>query len=76
MPEELIQAALECEADTDPARSRYLVLDRRRQAIPDDEFEGLNWLGHRASADQLGELIADRRRKLEAVGERPDASDL
>ena len=76
VPEELIQAALECEADTDPARSRYLVLDRRRQAIPDDEFEGLNWLGHRASADQLGELIADRRRKLEAVGERPDADDL
>ena len=72
---ELIEAALECEADTDPATSRYLVLDRRRHAIPEDEFKELNWLGHRANADQLGDVIANRRRKLEAVGERPGTSD-
>jgi hypothetical protein len=72
---ELLEAALECEADTDPATSRYLVLDRRRQAIPEEEFNELNWLGHRANADQLGDVIADRRRKLEAVGERPGPSD-
>jgi hypothetical protein len=72
---ELIEAALECETDADPATSRYLVLDRRRQAIPEDEFKELNWLGHRANADQLGDVIADRRRKLEAVGERPGTSD-
>jgi hypothetical protein len=74
-PLELLEAALECEADTDPATGRYLVLDRRRQAIPEEEFNELNWLGHRANADQLGDVIADRRRKLEAVGVRPGRSD-
>lgn len=73
---ELIEAARECEADTDPATSRYLVLDRRGQRIPEEEFEELHWLGHRANADQLRNAIADRRRKLEAAGERPGKANL
>jgi hypothetical protein len=72
---ELIKAALECEGDTDRAMNRYLVLDRHRQAIPEDEFKELNWLGYRASVNQLGDAIADRRRKLEAAGERPGTAD-
>jgi hypothetical protein len=72
---ELVEAALDCEADTDPATSRYLLLDRRRQAMPEEEFNVLNLLGHRAEADELGEVIADRRRKLELAGERPGVSD-
>jgi glycosyltransferase involved in cell wall biosynthesis len=76
MPMELIEAARECEADTDPATSRYLVLDRRGQKIPEEEFNELHWMGHRANADQLCNAIADRRRKLEAVGERPGKADL
>jgi hypothetical protein len=73
---ELIEAARECEADTDPATSRYLVLDRRGQKIPEEEFSELHWMGHRANTDQLSNAIADRRRKLEAVGERPGRADL
>jgi hypothetical protein len=72
---ELVESAFDCEADTDPATSRFLLLDRRRQAIPEEEFNVLNRLGHRAEADELGEVIADRRRKVELVGERPGVSD-
>ena len=75
VPRELIAAALECESDTDPATSRYLVLDRQGQRIPEEEFTELNWLGHRATAEQLGDAIADRRRKLEAAGERLDPAN-
>jgi hypothetical protein len=75
VPLELIEVALECEADTEPATSRYLVLDRRGQRIPEDEFSELNWLGHRATTGQLGDAIADRRRKLEAAGVRPGTPD-
>jgi hypothetical protein len=75
VPLELIEAARDCEADTDPATSRYLVLDRRGQRIPEEEFTELNWLGHRATAEQLGDAIADRRRKLEAAGVRPGTAD-
>lgn len=72
---ELIKAALECEADTDRATTRYLVLDRRGQAIPEEEFKELSWLGYRATAEQLGDAIADRWRKLEAAGERRSMAD-
>ena len=75
LPIELIKAAVECEADTDPATSRYLVLDLRGQTIPEEEFYELNWMGHRATADQLSDAIADRWRKLEAAGERPGTAD-
>jgi glycosyltransferase involved in cell wall biosynthesis len=76
LPLELIEAAVECEADTDPARSRYLVLDLHRQKIPEEEFHELNWMGHRATTDQLSDAVADRRRKLEAAGVRPGTADL
>lgn len=75
VPLELIEAARECEADADPATSRYLVLDRLRQKIPEEEFTELNWLGLRATADQLGDAIADRRRKLEAAGVQTSPGD-
>ena len=75
LQKELVEAAIECEADTDPATGRYLVLDRRRQAVPQDEFNELNRLGHRAEADELTDVIADRRRKLEAGEEQPGTSD-
>jgi hypothetical protein len=75
LPIELIEAALECEADTDRAANRYLVLDRGGQVIPEDEFEELNWLGYRATPEQLGDAIADRRRKLDAAGVRPGMPD-
>jgi Glycosyl transferase family 2 len=64
---ELMEAAVECGADTDPASSRYLVLDRSTGTIPDDEFDQLNLLGYGTSPEQLRSLIADRRRKLEAL---------
>ena len=76
LPLELMEAAIECEPDTDSSTSRFLVIDRRRDKIPDEEFEELNWLGLRASVDQLADVIADRRRKLEAAGERPSTADL
>jgi hypothetical protein len=60
---ELIQAAIECGADTDPATSRYLVLDRE-DGIPEDEFEELVDLGYRANPGRLRAAIADRRLKL------------
>ncbi|HEY1237445.1 MAG TPA: glycosyltransferase [Solirubrobacterales bacterium] len=72
---ELVEAAVECEADTEPATSRYLILDRHRQAMPEDEFNELNLLGHRAEADELADVIADRRRKLEDGGEQSSTSD-
>jgi hypothetical protein len=76
LPIELMEAALECESDTDQSTTRFLVLDRRRDKIPDEEFEELNWLGLRASVDQFGDVIADRRRKLEAAGVRTSTADL
>jgi hypothetical protein len=75
VPLEMIKAVIECEGDTDPAKSRYLVVDRRGQAIPEEEFSDLNWMGHRANTDQLSNAIADRRRKLEVAGERPTTAD-
>ena len=76
VPLELIEAAVECEADIDPATSRYLVLDRHAQKIPEEEFYELNWMGHRATTDQLSDAVADRRRKLEAAGVQPGTADL
>jgi hypothetical protein len=72
---ELMEAALECGADTDPGTSRYLVLDRLTDEIPDEEFEELNWLGFRASPDRLRALIDDRRLELSRMGVRRSTSD-
>lgn len=60
---ELMQAAVECGVDTDPAAGRYLVLDRQ-DGIPGDEFEELIDLGYRANPGRLRAVIADRRLKL------------
>jgi hypothetical protein len=68
---ELMQAAIECGRDTDPAASRYLVLDRE-DGIPQDEFEELVDLGYRANPGRLRAVIADRRLKLTMM---PGAAD-
>jgi hypothetical protein len=70
-----MEAALECGADTDPATSRYLVLDRLTDEIPDEEFEEINWLGFRASPDRLRALIADRRLELSRMGVQLSTGD-
>jgi hypothetical protein len=67
---ELMQAAIECGADTDPAAGRYLLLDRGA-GIPEDEFDELVDLGYRATPDRLQAVIADRRRKLARLGLMP-----
>jgi Glycosyl transferase family 2 len=67
---ELMQAAIECGADTDPAAGRYLLLDRGA-GIPEDEFDELVDLGYRATPDRLQAVIADRRRKLGRLGLMP-----
>jgi hypothetical protein len=69
---ELMEAAVECGPDTDPAAGRYLLLDRE-DGIPQEEFEELNELGYGASADRLDSAIDDRRRKLERLGSGPSA---
>jgi hypothetical protein len=60
---ELMEAALECGADTDPASGRYLVLDRTA-GTTDSEFDELNSLGFGASAEQLQAAIAQRESEL------------
>jgi hypothetical protein len=71
---ELIEAAVECGSDTDPAVGRYLVLERN-DGISPEEFDQLNLLGYGASIDGLKAAIADRRRELERLGERPGGGD-
>jgi hypothetical protein len=67
---ELMEAALECGTDTDSATNRYLLLDRST-GIPDDEFDELNQLGYGATAEELRDVIADRRRQLGRLGRVP-----
>lgn len=71
---ELMQAAIECGADTDLGAGRYLVLDRGDR-IPDDEFEELVDLGYRANPGRLRAVIADRRLKLEQLDRVPGRVD-
>jgi hypothetical protein len=69
---ELMEAAVECGTDTDPATGRYLVLDRMA-GTTDEEFDQLNALGFGASSEQLQTAIAQRESELAHVGAQPEA---
>ena len=64
---DLLEAALACEADIDPAASRFLVIERGTPAISDAEFDELNTLGFGAPAERVRLAISDRRRKLDEL---------
>jgi Glycosyl transferase family 2 len=73
---ELMEAAIECGEDSDPASSRYLVLDRAAGTVTDEEFDQLNRLGYGASPQELRSLIGDRRLVLERLGQVRTRVDL
>ena len=64
---DLMEAAVACEADIDPAASRFLVIERGTGAITDAEFEALDKLGYYAPVERLKPVVEDRRRKLEEL---------
>jgi hypothetical protein len=68
---DLVEAAVACEADIDPAASRFLVIERGTGAITDAEFEALDKLGYYAPVERLSPVVEDRRRKLEELTSRP-----
>ncbi len=72
---ELMEAALECGRDTDPATGRYLILDRIA-GTTDEEFDELNALGFGAEPDRLRAAIIERERELARLDERAGAGDL
>ena len=68
---DLMEAAVACAADIDPA-GKSLSGDRARDgAITDAEFEGLNKLGYYAPVELLKPVVEDRRQKLEELISRP-----
>jgi Glycosyl transferase family 2 len=64
---DLIEAALACEADIDPAASRFLVIERGTPAITDAEFDELNTLGFGSPMERIRLAIADRRQRLDEL---------
>jgi Glycosyl transferase family 2 len=71
---ELMEAARECGADTDPRGGRYLLLDRA-DGIPEEDFEELNRLGFGASIEELGSAVESHRRQLERLVGHPSEAD-
>jgi hypothetical protein len=67
---DLMEAAVACEADVNPAESRFLVIERGTGAITDAEFEELNKLGYYAPIDRMARVLEDRRRKLKELAPR------
>ena len=72
---DLLEAALACEADTDPAAARFLVIERGTGAATDAEFEELNKLAFYGPVEHVPVVIEDRRRKLEELTSRPTPID-
>jgi hypothetical protein len=72
---DLMEAALACEADTDPAAARFLMIERGTGATTDVEFEELNNLGFYGPIEHVPVVIEDRRRKLEELSSRPTPID-
>jgi hypothetical protein len=72
---DLMEAAVACEVDIDPAASRFLVIERGTGAISDAEFEELNNLAFYGPIEHLPVVIEDRRRKLEELTLRPTPID-
>jgi hypothetical protein len=64
---DLLEAAQACEADLDPAASRFLVIERGTAAISDGEFDELNTLGFGAPAERIRLAVGDRRQKLDEL---------
>ena len=64
---DLLEAAVECEADIDPVASRFLVIERGTPAISDGEFDELNALGFGAPAERIRLAVSDRRQKLDEL---------
>lgn len=64
----LMEAGQACEADLDPADSRYLLIEKGTPSITDAEFEELSRLGYGARAELIRPLVEDRRHKLEELG--------
>jgi Glycosyl transferase family 2 len=72
---DLLEAALACDADIDPAASRFLLIERGTPGVTDAEFEELRTLGYGAPKDRLQLAVEDRRRKLEELTSRPGTGD-
>jgi hypothetical protein len=68
---DLMEAAVECEADIDPAASRFLVIERGTGAVTDGEFESLNKLGYYAPVGLLNLVVEDRRQELKELTSGP-----
>ena len=64
---DLLEAAVACEADIDPAETRFLVIERGTPGITDAEFEELNTIGFGVPAERLAAAVEDRRRKHEEL---------
>jgi hypothetical protein len=64
---DLLEAAVACEGDIDPAESRFLVVERDTPGVTDAEFEELNTIGFGVPAERLRRAVEDRRRKLEEL---------
>jgi glycosyltransferase involved in cell wall biosynthesis len=58
---DLLEVAESCGAPVDPRGSRFVIVDRRRTAIPDGDLELLEGLGFAASADRLRTELELRR---------------
>jgi hypothetical protein len=72
---DLMEAAVACEADIDPAASRFLLIERGTPAISDEEFEEINTLGYGAPAERLTLAVEDRRRRLHELTSRTMQAD-
>ena len=71
----LMEAALHCSADTELASNRFLLIDRRRGAVADEEVMELLRFGMGASSpEQLREAIARRRLEIERLREQAGVS--
>jgi hypothetical protein len=64
---DLLEAAAACEADIEPAESRFLVVERDTPGVTDAEFDELNTIGFGVPAERVRDAVEDRRRKLEEL---------
>jgi hypothetical protein len=64
---DLLEAAVACEADIDPAESRFLVVERGTPGVTDAEFDELNTIGFGVPAERVRDAVENRRRKLEEL---------
>jgi hypothetical protein len=67
----LWQSAFMCAGDTEPERSRYLLIDRQAEAFSEDELGLLTNNAFHSSVPQLRSAVDRLRRELESSRNRP-----